>query len=123
MNSKLILVLRILLALILIVFGSNKFFNFMPAMEMPKAAGDFMMAMMATGYMLKLVGATEVVSGVLLLINKKVPFALVVLAPVVVNILFFHLFLAPAGIGPAAVVAIITIILIYNNWGKYKALF
>ncbi|MGV6846367.1 MAG: DoxX family membrane protein [Lutibacter sp.] len=123
MNAKVILVLRILLALVLIVFGANKFFNFMPAMEMPKAAGDFMMAMMATGYLLKLVGATEVVSGLLLLFNKKVPFALVILAPVVVNMIFFHLFLAPAGIGPAAVVAVITIILMRENWNKYKSLF
>jgi len=123
MNSKLILVLRILLALILIVFGSNKFFNFMPDMEMPKAAGDFMMAMMATGYLFKLIGATEIIVGLLLLFNKWVPLALVVFAPVAVNMIFFHLFLAPAGIGPAAVVALIVIILMYNNWSKYKTLF
>ena len=123
MNAKLLMVLRILLALILIVFGANKFFDFMPHMEMPKAAGDFMMAMMATGYMLKLVGATEVFVGLLLLINKKVPLALVIIAPVALNMILFHIFLAPAGIVPAAVVTIITIILMYANWKKYKALF
>ncbi len=123
MNSKLILVLRILLALILIVFGANKFFGFMPNMEMPKLAGDFMMAIMATGYLFKLIGATEIIVGLLLLFNKWVPLALVVFAPVALNMIFFHLFLAPAGIGPAAVVTIITIILMYNNWSKYKPLF
>jgi len=123
MNSKLTLVLRILLALILIVFGSNKFLDFMPHMEMPAAAMALMGAMMKSGYMLKLVGATEVVVGLLLLFNKWVPLALVILAPIAVNMIFFHLFLAPAAIVPAAVVTIINILLIYNNWNKYKALF
>ena len=123
MNSKLTMALRILLGLILVVFGANKFLDFMPHMEMPEPAGNLMMAMMASGYMLKLVGATEIVVGILLLIKKWVPLALVVLAPISVNMILFHLFLAPAGIVPAAVVTIINIALIYNNWSKLKILF
>ena len=123
MNAKLSMILRILLGLILVVFGANKFLDFMPHMEMPEAAGNFMGAMMATGYMLKLVGATEVVIGLLLLTKKAVPFALIVLAPVALNMVFFHLFLAPAGIVPAAVVTLLTIVLIYDNWNSYKSLF
>jgi len=123
MNSKLTMALRILLGLILLIFGANKFLDFMPHMEMPEAAGNLMGAMMASGYMLKLVGATEVVVGLLLLVKKWVPFALIVLAPISVNMIFFHLFLAPAGIGPAAIVTIINGILIYDNWSKLKILF
>jgi len=123
MNSKLTMALRLLLGLILVVFGANKFLDFMPHMEMPEAAGNLMGAMMASGYMLKLVGATEVFVGLLLLIKKWVPLALVVLAPISVNMILFHLFLAPAGIGPAAVVTLINIILIYSNWNKLKILF
>jgi len=123
MNSKLTMALRILLGLILVVFGANKFLDFMPHMEMPEPAGNLMMAMMASGYMLKLVGATEIVVGILLLIKKWVPLALVVLAPISINMILFHLFLAPAGIVPAAVVTIINIALIYNNWSKLKILF
>ncbi len=123
MNSKLTMVLRILLGLILVVFGANKFFGFMPNMEMPAAAGNLMSAMMESGYMFKLVGVTEIVVGLLLLIKKWVPFALIVLAPISVNMIFFHLFLAPAGIAPAAIVVIINILLIYDNWNKLKILF
>jgi len=123
MNSKLTMILRILLGLILVIFGANKFLGFMPAMEMPATAGNLMGAMVESGYLLKLVGATEVVVGLLLLIKKWVPFALVVLAPISVNIIFFHLFLAPAGIAPAAVVTLLNIVLIYNNWSKLKILF
>ena len=123
MNSKLTMVLRILLGLILLIFGANKFLDFMPHMEMPEPAGNLMGAMMASGYMLKLVGASEVIVGLLLLVKKWVPFALIVLAPISVNMIFFHLFLAPAGIGPAAIVTIINGILIYDNWSKLKILF
>ncbi len=123
MNTKLSMILRILLGLVLVVFGANKFLDFMPHMEMPQPAGDFMGAMMATGYMLKLVGATEVIVGLLLILNKWTPFALVVLAPISVNMVLFHLFLAPTGIGPAAIVTVINILLIYDNWNKYKSLF
>jgi len=123
MNSKLTMALRILLGLILVVFGANKFLDFMPHMEMPEPAGKLMMAMMASGYMLKLVGATEVFVGLLLLVKKWVPLSLVILAPVSINMVLFHLFLAPAGVGPAAVVTIINVVLIYDNWSKFKILF
>lgn len=123
MNSKLTMILRILLGLILVIFGANKFLGFMPSMEMPAPAGNLMGAMMESGYLFKLIGVTEIVVGLLLLIKKWVPFALVVLAPISVNIIFFHLFLAPAGIAPAAVVALLNIVLIYANWNKLKILF
>jgi len=50
-------------------------------------------------------------------------FALILLAPVAINMVLFHLKLAPGGIGPAALVTILNIVLIYTNWDKYKPLF
>ena len=123
MNTKHTMVLRILLGLILVIFGANKFLDFMPHMEMPIKAAVLMGAMAKSGYMLKLVGATEVIVGLLLILKKWAPLALVVLAPISVNMVLFHLFLAPAGIGPAAIVTLINIILIYDSWGSYKKLF
>ena len=123
MNSKVTMALRIILGLILIVFGANKFIGFMPSPELPEAAGNFMGALASTGYMFPLIGAVEVIVGVLLILNKWVPFALVLLAPVAVNMVLFHLKLAPGGIVPSALVAIINGFLIYVNWDKFKALF
>ena len=124
MNSKVTMVLRIILGLALLVFGLNKFLWFLPQPEsLPEGAANFMGALTGTGYMIKLIGTVEVVSGLLLLINKWVPFALVLLAPVVVNIIFYHLKFDPATIGPGALIAIIEIILIYTNWDKLKSLF
>jgi len=123
MNSKVTMALRIVLGLILIVFGANKFLNFMPMPELSEGAADFMGALGKTGYMFPLIGAIEVIAGLLLIFNKWVPFALVVLAPLAVNMLLFHLKFDLAGIGGAAVVSLLTVVLIYFNWNHYKSLF
>ena len=73
--------------------------------------------------MFYLIGAVEVLTGLLLMFNKKTTFALILLAPVTVNMVLFHLFLAPAGIGPAALVFILNAFLIYKYWDQYKPLF
>jgi uncharacterized membrane protein YphA (DoxX/SURF4 family) len=123
MNSKLTMVLRLLLGLILLVFGANKFFQFMPAPPMEGAPADFMGALFATGYMFPMIAITEIVAGVLLLINKWTGLALILAAIVSVNIILFHIILAPASIAAGAVVAILTVVLIYANWKKFKTLF
>lgn len=121
MRSKVTLVLRILLAILLLVFGLNKFLHFIPAPEPPE--GSFAHALFQTGYMIPLIGVSEVIPGFLLLINKWVGFALAWLVPISVNIVLFHLKFDPATIGPAALVAILNTYLIYVNWPKFKALF
>ncbi len=123
MNSKVTTALRIILGLLLIVFGANKFFMFMPSPELPEAAAEFMGALGKTGYMFYLIGAVEVVAGLLLVLKKWVPFALILFAPVAVNILLFHLKLDIANIGPGILISILTVILIYANWNHYKSLF
>lgn len=124
MNSKLIKVLQIVLGLAMLVFGANKFFNFLPAPEgMPEGANNFMAAMMESGFLMKLVALVEVITGILFLTNKWVPLALVLIAPVLVNIVLFHLFLAMAGILPGIVLTIIAIILFYHHWNAFKPLF
>ncbi len=106
------LIARILLGLIFTVFGLNGFFDFMPAFEVPEAAGSFFGALIATGYLFPLLKLTETVCGVLLITNKMVPLALTMLAPVLLNIMMFHIFLAP---GPAAmaVPVLATVLLLY----------
>lgn len=123
MNSKVTTALRIILGLLLIVFGANKFLMFMPSPELPEAAAEFMGALGKTGYMFYLIGAVEAVAGLLLVIKKWVPFALILFAPVAVNILLYHVKLDIANIGPGILVSLLTVILIYANWNHYKSLF
>jgi uncharacterized membrane protein YphA (DoxX/SURF4 family) len=98
MKSKLVVAARALLGLIFFVFGLNFFLHFIPTPPMSGPPGDFAGAMIATGYLFVLVKVTEVVAGALLLVGRYVPLALALLAPVVVNIVAFHAFLAPSGI-------------------------
>lgn len=101
-------IVRILLGLAFVVFGLNGFLNFMPPPKpgtLSPAAEDFSKALMATGYMMQLIGATQVISGLMLLTNRFVPLALVLLAPFFVNSLLFHLKLEHMGL-PMAVVFI-----------------
>ena len=123
MNSQFTKMMRILLGAILVVFGLNKFLNFIPAPELPENAADFINSLASTGYVLQVVGVIEILIGLLLLLNKWVAFALVVLVPISVNILLFHLFLYIPGISGALLVAIFNGILMYKLWPKYKPLF
>lgn len=123
MKSKIVKIIQIILGLILIVFGANKFIGFMPEPNLPEAASDFMGALIKTGYMFYLIGAVEVITGLMLVFGKWIAFALILLAPVSVNMIFFHLNLAPMGIGPAAAVFILNAFLIYKYWDHYKPLF
>jgi len=123
MNSQFTKMMRILLGAILVVFGLNKFLTFIPAPELPENAANFINSLESTGYVLQVVGAIEVLIGLLLLLNKWVAFALVVLVPISANILLFHLFLDIPGISGALLVTVFNGILMYKLWPKYKPLF
>lgn len=92
---------RLLLGLIFFVFGLNGFLHFLPMPPPEGVAGTFMGGLAATGYFFPLLKGTEVLAGLLLLGNRFVPLALIVLAPIVVQIAAFHLFLAPASLAMA----------------------
>lgn len=95
---------RTVLGLIFLVIGLNGFFHFMPNPPMPPRAGEFMGGLAAAGYMFPLIKGTEVIAAALLLSGRLVPLALLLLAPVIVNIAAFHLFLAPGGLAMVATI-------------------
>lgn len=91
------LVSRLILGAIYFVFGLNGFLNFIPmkADAMPPEAIKFFEGMMATGYFFPFLKGTETLFGAFLLTNLATPLALVVLAPITLNIVLFHLILTP----------------------------
>ncbi len=123
MNSLFTKIIRLLLGIVLVVFGSNKFLHFIPLPLPTGAAGDFMSSLNATGYIFPIVGILEVCIGLMLLFKKWVAFALILLAPISINIVLFHLFLDIPGVGAALLVGALNGILIYKNWQLYKPLF
>jgi len=126
------IILRTGLGLMLFIFGLNKFIWFLQDFDFtgyPQAQYLFDALRHSwsdntgNGYLMRLVGLTEVIVGLLLILKKWVPFALVMLVPISINIVLFHAFLNIPNIGPAVVVALINAYLIYKNWDSYKPLF
>ncbi|MDJ0838468.1 MAG: DoxX family membrane protein [Acidobacteriota bacterium] len=105
---------RYLMGIIFVVFGLNGFIGFIELPPFEGPAGDFMSAMFGSGY-LYVVKALEVIGGVLLLVGKKVPLALTLLTPVIVNILLFHIFLDMKGLPIAVVLVVLDAILLYEH--------
>lgn len=99
------LIARLLLGLIFLGAGISFFFTTPPPLE--GAMGDFFKGMAATGYFFHLLKVTEIVCGALLLSGFFVPLALVVLAPITLNIFLVHLFMAPEGLVLAIIIGIL----------------
>ncbi len=114
-------VARVLLGLVFFVFGLSGFLNFMPPPPketLPAALVAFSEAMINTGYLFALVKGTEVLVGALLLLNRFVPLALALIAPVIVNIVAVNVLLAPSG----AVISIVILALeLYLAWAYRSA--
>jgi putative oxidoreductase len=97
MKAKLPMIARVMLGLIFFVFGLNGFFNFIPMpTDIPENLMTFMGGLISSGYFFPLLKGTEVVCGALLLAGAFVPLALVVLAPIILNIFLTHAFLDPS---------------------------
>jgi uncharacterized membrane protein YphA (DoxX/SURF4 family) len=119
-----IVIVRVLLGLEFVVFGSNAFLHFMgPVPEMPGQAGAFMTALMSSGYMY-VIAVLQVLGGLCLLLGARfVPLGLTLLGPVIVNIVLFHVFLLPQGIGMGIVDAALALFLLWIYRYKFPAIF
>lgn len=109
--SKLPMIARLVLGVIFFVFGLNGFLNFLPMPPLNPNAGQFLGALAATGYIFPIIKFLEVVVGILFLSNKFVPLALILLAPITVNIVLFHGILDPAGLAVPIVVLVLHLFL------------
>jgi hypothetical protein len=113
---------RYLAGVIFLVFGLNGFLNFIPLPPPGGIAGQFMGALYASHY-LWVIFAFQVIAGVLLLANRYVPLAVAVLAPVIVNILTFHAFMAPSGLPLALFVAVLWAVIFVDVRPAFAGLF
>ena len=122
MNSKVFMVIRILLGLFVLVFGLNKFLNFIPmGGEMPDAVIAFFGAV-SSSYTLKLVAIVEILAGLALILNKYGALMALILMSVSVNAVLFHAALLPEGIGPALGLLILNILALFGYKDRYKDL-
>ena len=116
-------IVRILLGLAFVVFGSNIFLHFIPMPPPPPGdAGVFAGVLMRSGYMY-VVGALQVLGGICLLTGRLVPLGLTLLGPVIANIILFHIFFERSGLPMAAVFAILSLFLLWVYRYKFPAIF
>ena len=114
------IVARVLLGLIFVVFGSNAFLHFIPMPPMSGHPAEFLGAMAATGY-LQIVAAFQVIGGALLLIGY-VPLGLLMLGPIIVNIVLYHLCMAPQGLPMAGICAALSLFLLWTRWDAFRGI-
>jgi hypothetical protein len=116
------MIARYLLGLMFLVFGSNMFLNFIQAPMPTGLAGQFTAALFAAHYFY-VVGAIQVVSGILLLANRYVGLGLTLLAPVLFNILVYHLLMNPGGIGMGAFATLLWLLVGWEHRIVFERLF
>ena len=116
------IIARSLLGLIFVTFGLNMFLNFIPLPPPPEGpAREFMTALFMSHYAY-VVGALQVVGGLILLSGRWVPLGLTLLGPVIVNIVCFHVLMAPAGLPMAFVVSFLALFLLWRYHGYFAGL-
>jgi uncharacterized membrane protein YphA (DoxX/SURF4 family) len=105
---------RVLLGLIFFASGVFAFvshFAFPP--DLPENFGTFVKGMAASGYFMPFLKGTEMACGLLLISGAFVPLALIVLAPILINIVLTHAFLAPAGLPLALILCALEVYLAF----------
>jgi len=113
---------RYLTGVIFLVMGLNGFLNFIPLPPPVGIAGQFMGVLYVSHYLWVIFGF-QVIAGVLLLVNRYVPLAVAVLAPVIVNILSFHALMAPSGLPLALLVAVLWAVIFVDVRPAFAGLF
>ena len=113
---------RYLAGVIFLFFGLNGFLHFIPFPPPSGVAGQFMGALFVSHYLM-VIFAFQVIAGVLLLVNRYVPLAVAVLAPVIVNILCFHALMAPSGLPLAAFIAVLWTLVFVDVRPAFSGLF
>ena len=119
-----VLIVRVLLGLMFLVFGANNILHFIPMPAQPPSdATTFSTILMEHGWM-KFVGLLMVISGILLLVGRYVPLALVLLGPILVNILLYHLLLLGGhGIAAGLVATVLELFLLWAYRLSFRGLF
>jgi hypothetical protein len=113
---------RFLLGLIFLVFGLNGFFHFIQMPPPTGTAAQFFGALYVSNY-LAVIFLLQIIPAILLLLNRYVPLALTLLAPIIVNILLVHLLMVPSGLPLAIVVTVLWGIVFLSVRSAFAGLF
>ena len=117
------LVARNLLGLMFLIFGLNGFLHFIPQPPPPAGLAQQYLSVLSASHYMVPVFLLQLAGGILLLANRFVPLALVLLGPVIVNILLYHSLMAPAGLPPGALAAVLWLVVFYGVRTAFAGVF
>lgn len=117
-----VIIVRTLMGLLFIFGAVVVLFNLVPQPELTGKTKIFMDGMDASGYLMPLIKVTELLCGIAFVTGRFVPLATVVIAPIIVNILLFHIFVDTSGLPVAIFLLLANLFLAYANWEKFKPL-
>jgi uncharacterized membrane protein YphA (DoxX/SURF4 family) len=117
-----VIIVRVLMGLLFLFASIVVLFNVFPQPELTGRVKIFMDGVNASGYLLPLIKITELLCGIAFVSGYFVPLATVVIAPIIVNIFFFHAFVDTSGLPVAVFLVLANIFLAYANWDKFKPL-
>jgi uncharacterized membrane protein YphA (DoxX/SURF4 family) len=116
------IIARTLLGLAFVVFGVFPFLTFLPQPPPPAGlAGDYVKVFTASHYS-QVIGAMQILSGLMLLTGKFVPLGVTILAAILFNIWAFHLLMDPAGIVPGAVATLLWVVVFWRYRDRFGGL-
>jgi putative oxidoreductase len=116
--------LRFFLGILIAFSGINKFTHWLNAQYMHDAM-DFVLNLSNIGgaFIINTIGVVEITLGFMLILNRLTTLALLILLPMIVSILIFHISLDLKGIGVALFVFIADAYLLYQHKDKLSNLF
>src|SRR5215213_10946574 len=120
--KKAVIIVRVLMGLLFLFASIPVLLNLFPPPELTGKTKIFMEGVGASGYLFPLIKITELLCGIAFVSGFFVPLATVVIAPIIVNIFFTHLFIDTAGLPVAIALVLANIFLAYANWNKFKPL-
>lgn len=109
-----VLTTQILLGLIFLIFGLNGFYTFIPVPEFH----PFMKIMVDSGF-IYVIKSIEVIAGILLLSNRFVLLSIVLLTPIIINIVFYHLLLDHRNWQITLIISLLHGIIIGKYWKHF----
>jgi putative oxidoreductase len=119
-----VLISRILLGLGFTIFGLNILVPFLPVPPPPPGSPALQFMMIAgPSHWMSVVGIFELLGGLLVLVGGTAPLGLLLLAPVLVNIICFHICLEGGdGIAPGVVFSILELFLLYSYRNSFQSI-
>lgn len=116
-------ILSVLFGAAMIIFGANKFFNFIPMPELTPHQAEIFGAFGKIGWLMPMVALAEILGGLLVLFPKTQAIGTLVLLPIILGIMAHHIHHDPAGLATGIGFGLVEVWILLVNRKKLAKLF